>query len=82
MRSLPEAMPVSNPGPVGAVRWWYHLAALPKPPLSAPFAARERTRRTRLIAVFLLALIAIKAGLLPLTGKGRSRCLHLFPSSQ
>src|SRR5690349_15970703 len=47
---------VSGPG------WWYRLVALPEPRFGATLRERERSRHSRLIAIFLLAFVLIEAG--------------------
>jgi hypothetical protein len=47
---------------VSGLGWWYRWVALPEPGISATLRERERTRHSRLIAIFLLAFVFIEAG--------------------
>jgi len=42
--------------------WWYGLVALSEPPIGATLRERERTRHSRLVAIFLLAFLLIEVG--------------------
>ena len=48
--------------PVSGLGWWYRLVALPEPRFGATLRERERSRHSRLIAIFLLAFVLIEAG--------------------
>ena len=48
--------------PISGLSWWYRLVALPEPRFAATLRERERSRHSRLIAIFLLAFVVIEAG--------------------
>jgi hypothetical protein len=48
--------------PFSGLGWWYRLVALPEPSVGATLHERERSRHSRLIAIFLLAFVLIEAG--------------------
>jgi hypothetical protein len=59
----PRPRPDPERGPLG---WWYRLTMPPAPPATAPFAARERYRRSRMASVILFIFALIVLGSLPL----------------
>jgi hypothetical protein len=48
--------------PFSWLGWWYRIVALPEPTLGSTLFERERSRHSRLIAIFLLAFVVIEAG--------------------